>query len=106
VPGIAQRGEDQHRRGDPLAAQPGEQVDAVEYGQAPVEHDDVVRPGQAQVQAALAVGGDVDRVPLGGEQLGEHAAQVGVVLDQQQARCGGGRHPVIIAGRPGSACRG
>ena len=61
APGAA-GGEDQHRSGHALLAPALEHRDAVDLGQAEVEHDGVVGLGLAQEMGLLAVSGVVDRI--------------------------------------------
>ena len=85
---MGQRGQHEGRRREPLAAQPGEQVETVDGREPTVEQEDVVVAGQSQVESSLSVGSHVDDVPLVLEQLHEHRGQLRVVLDEQQPRTG------------------
>ena len=84
--GLAQRGE--HQGGDVATPrpEPGEQVETFDRRQSTVEEDQVVVAGQAEMERSLAVTGQLDGVPLAGEQVGQHRGQLGVVLDHEQPR--------------------
>ena len=85
-------GQDQGGSAYVLAAQPSEQVQALDRGQAAVEHQPVVAPGQPEVQTGLAVVRDVDVVPLALEQPLEHRRQLTLVLHEEQPA---GHAPIV-----------
>ena len=70
---------------------------AVDFGQAEVEHDRVVAFGRAQEMPLLAVGGEVDGIACALQRGAELLAQIGFVLDDQYAHCGS---PLIAQRRP------
>lgn len=84
VPGVA-RGQDEHGHEVAGLAPAAEHGEAVEPGQAQVEHDRVVGLGRTQELAGLAVDGAVDGVALAGEALAELGREIGVVLDEEHA---------------------
>jgi len=74
VGGLGDRREHEHRRRHAAGAESGQQVEALDDGQASVEQQHVEGLRQAQVQSSMAVGGGLHGVPAVGEQFGEHRA--------------------------------
>src|SRR5207302_3355038 len=89
-------GDDQHRRGDLLLAQPAHQMYAVEHRQH-VVGDDQIDAGARQRETGFAVLGDEDLALGSGQQLGERIGLRRIVLDDQDAHLG-----VVHQAAPGS----
>ena len=72
-------------RGLALLAPAVEHGQPVDLGQAEIEHDRVVTLGLAEEKPFLAVGGEVDRIARAFQRVLELLAQIGFVLDDQNA---------------------
>ena len=71
--------------------------DAVDLGQAQVQHDHVIGLGVAEEVGLLAVRGVIDRVAGVGQRRLQLAGQVGVVLDEQHAHSAFSQNPAGAA---------
>ena len=87
------RGEHQDRRVVAVVAQALGDVDAVEPGQPEVEHDDVGQERVRLVEAAHAVGGELDLVALEAQRALENLRDLLVVLDDEHANGASWRLP-------------
>ena len=74
-----------------LAADQAEQLEAVEAGHHHVEQDQVVPAAEGPGEAPAAVVGGLQADAAPGEELLHQLAELDVVVDQQDARAGGGR---------------
>ena len=74
---------------EPGVAQPPGDLEAADVGQPDVE-DDALDAGRVlgDLEAALAVGGELDHVPVVLEQALEQAPQAGIVLDDEEMHDG------------------
>ena len=74
---------------EPCVAQAPGDVEAAHVGQPDVE-DDALDAGRVlgDLEAALAVGGELDHVPIVLEQALEEAAEAGIVFDDEQVHGG------------------
>jgi len=88
------------RVGSPRA-KPPQHLEAVDAGQAHVEHEQVVGAGERAAVRSLAVGRDVDRVARSAKRAREPVAQQRVVLGDQHAH----PHSVAKRGRARGAVR-
>ena len=111
----AARREHEDGRENPAGPQPGDQVDALDPGQAAIDEQHLVPARQPRVQAGLPVGGDLDGEPLPGQQLVEQLRQPAIVLDHEDPRrqdsrdvaigrlgCGLGSHAPSVAESTGA----
>jgi hypothetical protein len=84
APGAA-RSQDQHRRGDAVLAPTLQHRDAVDLGQAQIEHDGVVGLGIAQKLRLFTVRGVIDGITGVGQRQLELTRDIGIVLDDEYA---------------------
>ena len=82
VPAAARR-QHQHRHGEPRVAPAPQDREAVDAGQAKVEHDRVVAFRLSEEIGALAVGRAIDRIPGVAERRRELTRQPRFVFDHQ-----------------------
>ena len=82
-------GQDEHRRLRARGAQPSQHLEAVDAGQAHVEHDEVRRLAGRELEALLAGAGDDDLVALLLEGELDAPRDGELVLDDQDGGCHG-----------------
>ena len=70
---------------DAFLAPAVEHGQAVDLGQAEIEHHRVIAFGRAEIMAVLAVGGEIDRIAGAFERRAQLAPEVGFVFDDQYA---------------------
>ncbi len=95
------RGQHQYRRrGLRVLAQAAAQGEAVDAGQHQVEHDDVVRLGDRQMQAGDAIHRHIHLMAMALQKVGDVRRQVGAVFNDQD-----GKENAVAHGRPGKGGR-
>src|SRR3984893_15010696 len=77
---VRPRGQDQHRRGLPVGAQAAADLEAVQPGQADVEHDQVDPPAESRLQRAGPVRRNVNVVALPAERAGQRLRYGGAIV--------------------------
>ncbi len=79
------RGEHQHGRLHPRCAQGGADPVTVQTGEHEVQHDHHVIAGQGAFQSQPPVDDELDAVALGDQPTAQGGAELGIVLDNQDA---------------------
>jgi hypothetical protein len=80
------RGEHQRPRGHALGPQPVEQLEPLDRRKPPIDQQQLIPARQPEVQGRVTIRRQIDREPLGPQQLAQHLGQRPLVLDQQDPR--------------------